>query len=741
MSKDDTRELTNQLETLTKELSDHSDENKLVSQILLKRAIVYQQLGNLELARADVRTAIQRNPANEDAKELAKQLFSTSSSLPAESSASKSPAATASEDQLALKLQSYLKQLETNDIEWIKSFVRSTDFMDVLVTCGGSDHVSTLAKSTAYMILTKLFNPPPNLKNYPLQLIIETCAKCFSQCIDSGKNKEKLLAYTTLYAIFETSMTIGAAILSQEGTVEEMMDVIDFEIVPVQTAMVNVLAISSADKTCHKLIVKYASRWLAYTATRSKDEQLKAIAGTTLSKLQTHQKYQDNTSTSNESDNSLREAMDKMNLDNADLTDAMLGTIKNAKNHDNSVVLNAVEGLAYSTLQTDTKETVANDPVLIKSIVTLALNAAKSNTSNPLLFGIGTIFRNITMYKPVLNEQQQQMKKLQDLANAKNKSKQDEIEDPRDQNPAVDARVSSAVDNGVALALLVLAKNSSENLRTVAAQTYLNLVTPQSTRGKLLQQGVVKGLLPLATAKQAPYQLLSAQALARLAITTDPRIAFGPQVSMDLVIPFLALCKDQEQQLGQFEGLMALTNLASVDDNVRDKIERENGMTTFENLQFSSNEMIQRAATEMICNMTFCDAVFDQYSKSQKRLRLLMIFSDHEDPATRRAASGALAILSNSQEACANMTKVDRAYERITRLVQVDEEADVQHRGIEIIRLLLEHLGKEAVDNLVTEQAHLRLAEIVVKCKVDVVRSAAMDVLKVFVNQGVQINK
>ncbi|KAI8148491.1 armadillo-type protein [Fennellomyces sp. T-0311] len=730
-SSDGPQELEKQLDALKSELEQNQNDDKRVSSILVKRAGVYEKLNKLDLARADVELAIQRDPTNESAKDQAKRIYTQSQSSKPTSERPKREI-----DPLAARFQGYLEHVSSNDLKDIKSFIQTKDFVDVLTACGTPD-TSTQAKATAYMILTKLFNPPPEIqKDYPIQRIIEMCASYFSRSIDSGKNSEKLLAYRTLLAVFETGMTVGAAILSQEGIVEEMMDVVDFEIVQVQQAMADVLAIASSDKSCRKAIVKYGSEWLANTASRGKDEQLKATARTTLTKLKAQQQYQQD---DGDKTGSLEQAMSKVNLDSDDLTDTLMVAIKSYKTQSESVILNAVEGLAYSTLQTDVKEAVANDPVLLKGLVAISINTAGAN-SNPLLFGIGTIFKNITTYKPVLDEQQKQMKRLRDMANAKSKGKavEPEKENPLDEDAAVDERVRTAVDNGAALALLVLSKNTSENLKAVAAQTYLNLVTPQATRGKLLQQGIVKGLLPLALQKNTEYQLASAQALAKLAITSDPRLAFGAQTSHELVTPFLALCKDSTQ-LRQFEGLMALTNLASVEEQIRHRIYMDGGMTVFENLQLSNNDMVQRAATEMICNMTFCDPVFEMYSTSPNRLRLLMILSDHEDPATRRAASGALAILANSKEACDRIIKVDKAYDRITRLLSSDEEVDIQHRGIELVRCLIGNIGKEAAEGLANEKAHAKLAEIAMKGQVNVVQAAAIEVLKMFVENGIQL--
>lgn len=664
-------------------------------------------------------------------------------------------AASTDQDPRVASFQKHLANLEkSQDVGSIRQFVSSNDFVLVLTACGTPDTPPRI-KSLSFMILTRLFNPQgQDTASYPMTYIIEQCAACFSHCMNQGKNETKLLAYRTLTALFQTSMTVGSAILCQEGTVEEMMDVVEFETVPVQLAIAEVLTIASSDKTCRKQIMKYAVDWLVKMAGQSKtDPQLKAAAGTALTKLraQSDLPTDDDASTATasnvtEATPTLEDAMRKMNLTNDTLTNSLKDIIK-SKSSDASLVLNAVEGLAYACLKPDVKASLGDDQEFLKCLSTLTISTARQDTasSNPLLFGIGTILVNLTMYRPVMDDHQKQMKKLRDLANAKQRqaagapAQQEEKEDPREDDKAVDERIKKAVQQGAAMALMVLSKNSSVNIRAVAAQTYLNLVTPQATRGQLLQQGIVKGLLPLS--RDTNSGIIASQALAKLAITTDPRIAFVGDTILDLVRPFLALCKDNAQ-LRQFEGLMALTNLASVDDRVRQLIEHADGMSVFENLQLSNNDMVQRAATEMVCNMTFCDPVFERYSdpsKSQNRIRLLMILSDHEDPATRRAASGALAILANSPGTCEMILKVDKCYERMVRWLSLEETVDVQHRGIEVLRCLIEHKGKPVVDEFVKVDADKLLMALVKQCQVQQVRSAAMEVLKMFVQNGVQL--
>ncbi|KAI9256887.1 armadillo-type protein [Sporodiniella umbellata] len=727
-----------QIVDLTRELQHNSSDDISVVSTLVKRALLYESLNQFQKCQDDIREALRRDPNNEEIKSLLVRITTSQSSLTDEKD---------NEDPLVTKFQILLTNLDTTQSSSVRSFVSSADFISVLTACGIPDSPPRV-KSLAFMILTQLFNPSSeSAKQYPLTFVIEKCAACFSHCIDQGKNDSKLLAYQTLLAIFQTSMTVGAAILCQEGIVEEMIDTVEFEILPVQIAVAEVLNIASSDQSCRKLILKYATDWLVKMVGQTKtDAHLKAAAGTALTKLKAQSDLPSDTSSvpDGSADNSLNDLMRKMHLTDDTLADSLKQVIK-SKSADANLILNALEGLAYSSLKPEIKESLGEDEEFLKCLSTLAVNTVREESSgarNPMLFGLGTIFANVTMYKPVLDEKQKQIKRLRDLADAKQRKATGLTEtvngdDPREDDAAVEGRIKKAIANGVSVALIVLSKNSSTNIRAVAAQTYLNIVTPQATRGQLLQQGIVRGLL-LLSRDEGTSGIVASQALAKLAITADPRLAFQGDILLDLVKPFLNLCKDSSQ-LRQFEALMAMTNLASVDDRVRLLIENADGMSIFENLQLSSNDMVQRAATEMVCNMTFCEPVFDRYSdpeKSQNRIRLLMILSDHEDPATRRASSGALAILANSPSTCKMILNVEKCFERMARWVDEEETMDVKHRGIEIMRLLLLSCGKEVTQGMAGENIDKKLVAITKSCNVQVIRTLAIEVLKLCVDNA-----
>ncbi len=72
---------------------------------------------------------------------------------------------------------------------------------------------------------------------------------------------------------------------------------------------------------------------------------------------------------------------------------------------------------------------------------------------------------------------------------------------------------------------------------------------------------------------------------------------------LELVRPVLKLLKVENTALENFEALMALTNLASLGENVRKRILKEDGFANIEHYMYDEHRMLRRAATECICNL------------------------------------------------------------------------------------------------------------------------------------------
>ncbi|KAJ1966335.1 hypothetical protein IWQ62_002452, partial [Dispira parvispora] len=270
-------------------------------------------------------------------------------------------------------------------------------------------------------------------------------------------------------------------------------------------------------------------------------------------------------------------------------------------------------------------------------------------------------------------------------------------------------------------------------------KVYVNLGTAPKLRPPLVQHGAVTHLLRTVAIGQAMIQRnnpktgrgstdsspsveqtdilklgfslksYATHALAKLAISVNPNVAFSYGQARSLASVLVSLLKpathvlDHRQQstLMQFEVLLALTNLASMDISpestgeitpvstasdqpdvydvdIRTYIAIVCGaLTHIETLQLDSHPMVVRAATETLCNLMCSGAVFDQYvescrcflaertnteSESQTKatgnppplapyqrckLHILVALTGSEDLATQSAASGALAILTS----------------------------------------------------------------------------------------------
>jgi hypothetical protein len=78
---------------------------------------------------------------------------------------------------------------------------------------------------------------------------------------------------------------------------------------------------------------------------------------------------------------------------------------------------------------------------------------------------------------------------------------------------------------------------------------------------------------------------------------------------LELVRPVIKLLKVEHTALENFEALMALTNLASISENVRKRILKEDGFSHIEQYMFEEHPMLRRAATECMCNLVVQEEV------------------------------------------------------------------------------------------------------------------------------------
>ncbi|KAI0401495.1 putative actin cytoskeleton organization protein [Xylaria palmicola] len=361
----------------------------------------------------------------------------------------------------------------------------------------------------------------------------------------------------------------------------------------------------------------------------------------------------------------------------------------------------SVEGLAYATIQPTVKEEVAHNPQLLKTLVTI-LGDAPAQSS--LTYGALSVFVNLTRYQPVQSEEEKKLDQLKAYANAAGKLA---APNPLNDNDHVADRCKRVFEAGIVPVLVTHSRHGSSASLSLIVSIVFSLSVTTSFRGPLAQQGAVNLLIAAWAAlpdTDGPAKRTAAQALARVLISTNPSLVFGgtrarPQNSA--LRPLISILPpDQTAEtrdlLPTFEALMALTNLASTDDDTRATIIRV-ALPEIEELLLSSNHRITKAAAELICNLVQCVEGVALYaaddSQAANRLNILLALADAEDEGTRSAAGGALAALTSYEEVARRIVERKRGVEIVLALCS-DESEDLRHRGAFVIGNLASQEGE-----------------------------------------------
>jgi hypothetical protein len=485
-----------------------------------------------------------------------------------------------------------------------------------------------------------------------------TLQKTISNWLNSTKAVEKTTSLLALSALFQANASYASFILISSGVLEDIMEMIEFETIDVQLATIEMLSSASFDSESRKRIAVHCITYLSKLSSGS-NPKLKAAASNALVKFMFADK----------------ELETRLMADDR-FVEAFISNLRSTT-ADASVKFEAVEALAYLSLRGKVKERIISDEALLRS-----LNSLAKTEKRTLQYGLASIWANISSFKPRLTDEEKQMLKLREVAGEAISK-----DDPNDTDEAVTKRTLKLASSGVVAALNIINKDASPGVGEVLARVLLNLSADKRNRGRMVQDGAVKTLITLTTKATDAGKIFASHALARIAITTDPTIAFKGQRAAELIRPLLALCSG-ENQLQQFEGLLALTNLASFDDDVRTRIVLAKGMKVIEFLQFSDNDLVRRAATEALCNMMLDPTVFQSYADpaAPGRLRMLIALCDVEDFETRRAASGALAILSSHPDACRHIVEETRGLDVMMGLIFGDENEEILLRGVECVK-------------------------------------------------------
>lgn len=337
---------------------------------------------------------------------------------------------------------------------------------------------------------------------------------------------------------------------------------------------------------------------------------------------------------------------------------------------DNDVRKWAAEGLSYLTLDADVKEKLVDDKSALQALIELAKSGDQS-----CLYGVVTTLVNLCN----AYEKQEVMPEMMELAKfAKHHiPEQHELDDP----DFINKRISILAKVGVTTGLVALAKTESHNSKELIARVFNSICSLQDLRGIVVQQGGTKVLLPMSLEGTDKGKKQAAQALARIGITINPEVAFPGQRNLEVVRPLLALLHPDCTALENFEALMALCNLAGMNENTRNRILKEGGLAKVEHYLYEDHEMLLRAATQCVCNLLQSEEVIKTYEGNNDKTKFLYLLCQEEDVDTVKAAAGALCILTSVSKICCRKLLDCQPWLETLKCLLANPDKEIQFRG------------------------------------------------------------
>jgi hypothetical protein len=508
--------------------------------------------------------------------------------------------------------------------------------------------------------------------------------------VQRQKGDDLILAFSSAASLFPVIPTIAAQLFLTEGFLPSLMPLLgkQFNSNVVHDAFLLLLNAACIDGACRTAIAQYCATWLSHKISNGNGKQ-PSTAATVMAKLRT---------------SGARAGEQRANKADDDVSDLVDLFKDNLNVEKGKAISDSIEGLAYTSLKPEVKESLSKDKGFLKSL----LKALQDNENSPeIVVGALSVLSNMTLYPPNLSEEQQKISQLKAYANASKPTNPS----PLEKDDRVRARCTAVVEAGAVAVLVKLAKTSSPATALLTDRILLSLSKNPKDRGKITQQGAVKLLINHAqkglqtSDKQSHANTDAALALARILISLNPSHVFPagstPHVT-DAVPPLVALLKSPEgvglvdqprDLLPVFESLLALTNLASTPDGVAANSIIKTAWDDVEDLLLGNNTMLRRAACELICNLSVIPSGAEKFATGSKRaaqrLHILVAMADIDDLPTRSAAGGALAMLTEQFSSVVSaILELKRAPEILLELC-LDDDPGVVHRGLVIVRNIL----------------------------------------------------
>merc|ERR1719150_207736 len=472
---------------------------------------------------------------------------------------------------------------------------------------------------------------------------------------DNESHVRAIVAITTL---LKNAPELGSGQIGKEGILQIMLTMAQSDDKVQQIVAAEALIAASAKKKDTNMIVTQGVDILK-TMYKSKDDQIKVRALVGLCKL----------SASAGHDASMRPFADGSTTKLAEACRRIL--INPGKDRD--LRKWAADGLSYLTLDAEVKEKLCEDEAAVKALIELAKSG-----NQEAAYGVVTTFVNLTnsFEKQEINPEMLELAKF-----AKHHIPQEHELDDED---FVDKRIWSLCKYGATSALSALSKTESKNMKELIARVLNAFCQHQELRGLVVQQGGSKALIPIALDSTEKGERAAGQALVRIGITQDPAIAFPGQRSCDVVRPISKLLKDEAKSIENFEALMALGNLANLNESVRGRMLKDSDcVMCIENYMYQEHQLLRRASVQCVLNLCQSEKQVKRFEENNDKMKyMVLLMGDADDQEVVKAAAGAVATLTSYSTALCKKVYDSSQWESCFLNVLCSQDYDIVYRGV-----------------------------------------------------------
>ncbi|KAI7139205.1 ARM repeat-containing protein, partial [Hortaea werneckii] len=236
-------------------------------------------------------------------------------------------------------------------------------------------------------------------------------------------NDDLIMAFSAASSVFPVLPAVASRLFLTEGFVQGLIPYLERnseaaasgkkKSKSLEQAALELLSAACVDKSCRELVRKYCSDWLQSVSEERNGVQ-EALAALVLAKIN-------------------EESVDQV-------TEKLSGLVIGGDNERDQ----AVEGLAYTSLQPKVKEKIASNNALLTELIAVLKDRPTA------AFGALTVLSNLTAYRKPQSEESKKMSQLKAYAN----SSKPAPEDPLDDDKNVTARCKSVLDKDVIPALV-----------------------------------------------------------------------------------------------------------------------------------------------------------------------------------------------------------------------------------------------------------------------------------------------